>query len=215
MDRITKLCAYLDKCAVFADVACDHGYCTKYMLDNGLCGRAIVSDISEKSLSKAQVLLADYIKNGVCRAVCCNGLEKVKGADTVLIAGIGGEEIIKILSTAEIPQNFVFQPMKNAKELRSFLLQRGCVLTCDDIFTDGKNYYFIIKGKARGRKRKYSEACLEYGADSLKNPVFTAFLTAETEKKKSYLSRDMCDGSRAEIQKSIDFMQGVLKGEIK
>ena len=61
------------------------------MLDNGLCGRAIVSDISEKSLSKAQVLLADYIKNGVCRAVCCNGLEKVKGADTVLIAGIGGE----------------------------------------------------------------------------------------------------------------------------
>lgn len=215
MDRITKLCAYLDKCAVFADVACDHGYCTKYMLDNGLCESAVVSDISEKSLSKAQILLADYIKKGVCSSVCCDGLEKVKGADTVLIAGIGGEEIIKILSTAEIPQNFVFQPMKNAKELRSFLLQRGCVLTCDDIFTDGKNYYFIIKGKARGEKQDYSETCLEYGADSLKNPVFAAFLTAEIEKKKSYLSRNMCDGSRADIQKSIDFMQGVLKGEIK
>ncbi|MDE6868346.1 MAG: class I SAM-dependent methyltransferase, partial [Clostridia bacterium] len=144
MDRITRLCSYLDKCNVFADVACDHGYCTKFMLDSGLCKKAIVSDISEKSLSKARILLADYIGKGACSAVCCDGLEKVKGADCVLIAGIGGEEIIKILRNGEIPQNFIFQPMKNAKDLRIFLLERGSVLTCDDVFFDGKNYYNII-----------------------------------------------------------------------
>ena len=215
MDRIAKLCSYLEKCNVFADVACDHGYCTKFMLDNGLCERAIVSDISEKSLSKAQILLSDYIESGVCSAVCCDGLEQVKGADSVLIAGIGGEEIIKILQNSKIPQNFIFQPMKNAKELRSFLLNGGCVITCDDIFTDGKNYYFIIKGKSSGKKQSYSKAQLEYGADSLNNPVFKDYLIAEIEKKKSYLSRGMAQTSRESIQKSIDFMQGVLKGEIK
>ena len=57
MDRIERLCAFLDKCATFADVACDHGYCAKYMLDNGLCERAVISDISEKSMSKARTLL--------------------------------------------------------------------------------------------------------------------------------------------------------------
>ena len=215
MDRISQLCSYLERCTVFADVACDHGYCTKYMLDNCLCERAIVSDISEKSLSKARILLADYINSGVCTAVCCDGLEKVKGADCVLIAGIGGEEIIKILRSSEIPQSFIFQPMKNAKELRSFLLNSGAVLTLDDIFTDGKNYYYIIKGKNRGKKQSYSKAQLEYGADSLKNPVFSDFLNEEIAKKKSYLSRGMSESSRENIQKSIDFMQGVLKGEIK
>ena len=213
MDRISKLCTYLEKCTAFADVACDHGYCTKFMLDNGLCEKAIVSDISEKSLAKAQILLEDYIRSGVCGAVCCDGLEKVKGADLVMIAGIGGEEIIKILNNAEIPQSFIFQPMKNAVELRSFLLDSGCQITCDDIFTDGKKYYFIIKGKNRGASQSYSKAQLEYGADSLKNPVFYDFLRAEIQKKKNYLSRGMSASSRENIQKSIDFMQGVLKGE--
>lgn len=215
MDRITKLCSYLEKCAVFADVACDHGYCTKFMLDKGLCERAIISDISEKSLSKAQALLADYIQNGVCAVVCCDGLEKVKGADSVLIAGIGGEEIIKILQNSEIPQSFIFQPMKNAKELRGFLLDSGCFITCDDIFTDCRNYYFIIKGKNGGKKQSYTKAQLEYGADSLKNPVFADFLNTEIQKKQSYLLRGMSESSRESVQKSIDFMQGVLKGEIK
>ena len=56
-----------------------------------------------------------------------------------------------------------------------------------------------------------AESCI---SDS-KNPVFYDFLNAEIEKKKKYLSREMALSSRTTIQKSIDFMQGVLTGEIK
>ena len=97
MDRIKKLCTYLQPCNTFADVACDHGYCAEYMLKNGLCERAVISDISEKSLSKAETLLSVYIKNGRCCAACCDGLEGLDvNTDEALIAGIGGEEIVKI-----------------------------------------------------------------------------------------------------------------------
>ncbi|MDE6612965.1 MAG: class I SAM-dependent methyltransferase, partial [Clostridia bacterium] len=123
MERIERLCTFLDNCRVFADVACDHGYCAEYMLKNELCESAVVSDISEKSLAKAQKLLLSYIDREKCRAVCCDGLEKIDGADEVLIAGIGGAEIIKILQNAYIPEKFIFQPMKNAKALREYLLQ--------------------------------------------------------------------------------------------
>ena len=51
MDRIKKLCTYLQPCNIFADVACDHGYCAEYMLKNGLCERAVISDISEKEIA--------------------------------------------------------------------------------------------------------------------------------------------------------------------
>mgnify|MGYP003307993812 CR=1 FL=1 len=35
--RIDTLCSLLDKVETFADVGCDHGYCSEYMLKNGLC----------------------------------------------------------------------------------------------------------------------------------------------------------------------------------
>ena len=55
--RLKKLCALLERCERFVDVGCDHGYCTKYMLEGGLCNSAVISDVSAKSLSKAEKLL--------------------------------------------------------------------------------------------------------------------------------------------------------------
>ena len=128
-ERLKKLCALLERCERFVDVGCDHGYCTKHMLDRGLCKSAVISDVSEKSLSKAERLLKGYIASGACVPVCCDGLEKVeRGDDLVLIAGMGGEEILKILKNSYIPKAFVFQPMKKARQLREYLLESGCAL---------------------------------------------------------------------------------------
>lgn len=211
MERIERLCAFLDSCRVFADVACDHGYCAEYMLKNRLCESAVISDISEKSLAKAQKLLSEYIAESKCRAVCCDGLEKIDGADEVLIAGIGGAEIIKILQNAYIPEKFVFQPMKNAKDLREYLLQNGCNISCDDLFTDGKKYYFVIKGTRSGDKQSYSETQLEYGKDSLYNPVLKSYIKDELAKKHGYLKRGLSESSKKSVQDDIRFMEEVLR----
>ena len=72
--RISAICSYLPKARVFADVGCDHGYCTEYMLKNGLCDRAYISDISKGSLQKAEKLLSRFIEEGVCIPVCADGL---------------------------------------------------------------------------------------------------------------------------------------------
>ncbi|MDE6597460.1 MAG: class I SAM-dependent methyltransferase [Clostridia bacterium] len=211
MDRIKKLCSYLQPCTTFADVACDHGYCAQYMLKNRLCESAVISDISAKSLSKAENLLSDYIAEGKCRSVCCDGLTLIpKDTEQVLIAGIGGEEIIKILKTSYIPKNFVFQPMKNAPALRKFLLQSGCKINKDDIFTDGKNYYFVICGANSGDNGKYSAAQFEYGKDSLNNCVLKEYLKEELSKRQSYLSGNMTEESRSTILKSIQEINSVL-----
>ncbi len=213
MDRISKLCSYLPRCKIFADVACDHGYVAKYMLKNGLCDSAVVSDISEKCLKKAEILLADYISANKCRAVCCDGLKQIgREVDCVLIAGIGGEEIIKILSEGFIPKSFVFQPMKNAGALRKFLLENDCFIGTDDIFTDGKKYYFIISGM-KGMAQKYGKEQLLYGKDSLDNPVFYEYLSKELAKKKSYLLNKMSADSRRDLMRQIKQIEEVLKGE--
>ena len=139
--RIKTLCSLLEKTDVFADVGCDHGYCTQYMLESGLCERAIFSDISKGSLQKAQTLLADYVAEGKAEGVLGNGFFGIPDTvGEVLIAGMGGSEILSILTDKKcgfLPKTFVFQPMLNADKLRRFLIDNGGYITRDFTFKDG------------------------------------------------------------------------------
>ena len=57
--RLDELFSLLPPCSKFADVGCDHGYIAQRMLLSGKCGHAVISDISEKCLKKAETLLKD------------------------------------------------------------------------------------------------------------------------------------------------------------
>lgn len=210
MGRIEEICRLIDPCGTFADVGCDHGYCTQNVFKSGKCRKVIISDISFKSLAKAEKLLAPYIESGAVSSVCCDGLEKIpQDTEQVLIAGMGGEEIIKILKSGFIPKKFVLQPMKNAEKVRAFLLESGCTLTVDDIFYDG-NFYFIIKGENSGGAQTYSEAELIFGRDSIKNPLFKQFADEELKKKKSYIKNCAADSDCEKIKKYISVLEGVV-----
>ena len=211
MERVEKLCAYLGECKVFADVGCDHGYCTQYMLENGLCGRAVISDISAKCLKKAEKLLEKYIACGRVTSVCCNGLEKVdRAADLVLIAGMGGEEIAAILRNASVPENFVLQPMKNARAVREFLLEAGAAIAVDEVFESGGKYYRVIKGSRSGEGREYTENQLDYGLD-FESEAARGYLYGEYQKKLSYLERPLSGEARAKILAEAKILGGILR----
>lgn len=213
-DRIRKLCSYLSFAESFADVGCDHGYCTEYMLKNSLCRSAIISDISPQSLQKAQNLLSGYIQSGVCTPVCCNGLTKIPpSTELVLIAGMGGEEIISVLDAAFIPRNFVLQPMKNVPRLRQYLLSRGVRITRDSVFKSGKKYYFVLCGSQGGKGLTYTPARLKFGFGDIDGDL-GGYLREELKKLYGYLSRGLSPSSRSRISEEISFTEGFLKGEI-
>ena len=210
MDRINKLCTYLDKCATFADVGCDHGYCTQYMLKNDLCESAVISDISAKCLQKAETLLADYIKSGKVNSVCCNGLEGVsEETEQVLIAGMGGEEIVSIFKNSFIPRKFVLQPMKNIRVVREYLLQNGAEIYVDEPFESGGKFYFVIKGKKCGNSSIYGEQQLEFGLN-LSGETTKKYINDELKNKRSSLERNLKTETRLKLEEEIRFMEGVL-----
>ena len=103
--------------------------------------------------------------------------------------------------------------MKNARELRAYLIEKGCEITRDDIFSDGRNYYFVIKGKAFGKSPAYGAYELAFGRDSLKNAVLNGYLTAELSKKQSYLSAQMSVKARAELEAEVKLIREVLENE--
>ena len=213
MDRIATICSYIGKSMTFADVGCDHGYCAKYAVESGLCEKVYITDVSEKCLAKAEKLLSKYIASGTVESVCCDGLKGPdENVEQVLIAGMGGEEILKILRQSFIPKTFIFQPMKNAPLLRKYLIESGGTLTADDIFYDGK-YYFIIKGEREGGTPAYTQKELLFGRDSLKNPVVKRYALTEAEKRKKYLQSAMSDEARKNVQEQLEIYLGVVDND--
>lgn len=188
--RLQTLCGELHPCSVFADVGCDHGYMAQYMLENSLCDRAYISDISEPSLEKARRLLSEYIQEGRVQSFCCAGLEQVpRDAQQVLIAGMGGEEIVGILKTGFLPPRLVLQPMKNSEKVRRFLLESGYPIVRDYTFSDGK-FYDVICAEQGQTPREYGSLALEFGYDNLFAPGvdFLEYLRIEQEKCRSRLA---------------------------
>lgn len=211
MGRIETLCALIDNCASFADVGCDHGYIALHALKSGKCENVLITDISAKSLSKAEKLLSDYVKCGKCRSVCCDGLSLVpENTEEVIIAGMGGEEIIKIFAQGYVPRKFILQPMKNADKVRRYLIERGCKITVDDVFKDDK-YYFVIKGERSGGTEEYSPLEIAFGKQSLKNPVLKDYAREELKKRLTYLNNCSGEGAKAKLNDEISILNEVIK----
>lgn len=205
--RLNTIFSHLFSCNKFADVGCDHGYCSEFMLKNNLCNSAVISDISAESLKKAEILLADYMKSGRVVSVCCNGLEKVDAdCDFVLIAGMGGEEIISILKNGFLPQKLLLQPMKNTPKVREFLINSGYKIILDYTFKDGK-FYDLIKAEkfVDNQKENYQTWWLEFGRDNILNATldFIEKISVEIGKNESYLQADMHEQTKLSIETTL------------
>lgn len=220
--RIDTLCSFLRKAESFADVGCDHGYCSEFVLTKGLCDKVIFSDVSKGSLQKAQTLLARFVKEGRAIGVLGDGFYGVpKDTEEVLIAGMGGSEIVSILSDKKygfIPRYFVFQPMHDSEKLRRYLIEKGAKINRDFTFEDGKFYDLIVGEFGNGEKQAYTDAEYEFGKENL-SAMPQAFKN-RTEKQiknidKYLLQPSLQEESKAELLQRQARLKGVLSGEIK
>lgn len=168
-ERLKEIFSSIPDGEVFADVGCDHGYIAKEMIKGGKCKKAIISDISEKSLNKAKTLLSREIAAGKVIAVVSDGLKNLPDCDVALIAGMGGEEIIKILTEAPfLPEKLVLQPMKNVRKVREFAVGIGYAVMIDRVFSEGYMFYDLISLK-KGEDTLTEEE-KEYGRTNLIKP---------------------------------------------
>lgn len=182
--RLRALLGFIEPCKVFADVGCDHGYIAESVLEKELAERVVISDISFKSLNKAVKLLFQYGER--VNAICTDGMKGFpENVDQALIAGMGGEEIVKILQSAPyVPETVVCQPMKNADKVRRSLIGLGYKLTRDTVFFDGNKYYFIIRAEIGASD--YSEREIIWGRENLDDPVFKNYLRDKIARLKKY-----------------------------
>lgn len=213
MDRIGEICSALAAGRTMADVGCDHGYLSALALKRGLFEKIYLSDISAESLKKAETLLKEEIKAGKCVPVLADGMKGLPpDIDCLLIAGMGGEEIVRILKEGYLPAHFVFQPMKNADKLRQYLVDFGACLERDYTFFSEGYFYDLIAGKNSGGSN-YTPLEIEFGRQNLreKREDFKEKLRLECKKIEAYLlNARMSETNRLKLREKSAHYRNIL-----
>lgn len=135
------------------DIGTDHAYLPIWLTGNGKCSRAIASDLRSGPIMRAKANISKYGFSDKIDARIGDGLEDIVLAedDTVIIAGMGGLEIIKILDhrSGDIPSGMtlIIQPQRSVYELRYWLSQNEFVIADESIVHDRRHFYTIMKIK--------------------------------------------------------------------
>lgn len=211
MNRITELYSRLRPCRLFADIGCDHGFVAELAVKNGIAEKVYISDISAKCLAKAEKLLAVHIRTGTVKSYVSDGFAAFEETpDQALIAGMGGEEIVRILSEArELPERLVLQPMKNASAVRRFLTQNGYKLLEDVTFREVKFYDVICAERGKDELTPDEEF---FGRTNLeiRPEAFLEKIGNEIADIGEYLKKPMSEESREELLARKKRLESVL-----
>ena len=163
-----------------ADVGTDHGYLPVYLLQRGRISRAIASDIVDGPLQHARQTAAEYEVDGIDFRLC-PGLDAIAPheADTVVIAGMGGETIQAILTaapwTADGSHLLLLQPMTKVEYLRKWLVDNGYAFTEERLVWDKDHLYPVFA--VRGGTQPPLTAAQQYGGVLLDgDPLYGAYL---------------------------------------
>ncbi|BFK87053.1 hypothetical protein I4200191B4_13590 [Pseudoflavonifractor gallinarum] len=135
----------------FVDVGTDHAYLPAYLIQKGIIPSAVASDLRKGPLERARQTAERYGVTDQMSFRLGNGLERVQPeeAQTIAIAGMGGETISAILSAAPWcrlgDRTLILQPMSALPELRAWLQRSGYRILRERLCREGNTIYTIMQ----------------------------------------------------------------------
>lgn len=149
--RLQLLADWVTQGAALADVGTDHAYLPVWLTLEGRLRSAIACDLRPGPLGRGKDTARRF---GVLERIefrLCDGLAGVEAeeADTVVIAGMGGENIVSILAaapwTADGSHTLLLQPQSRAEELRAFLSANGYAISRECLVEDRGTIYPVLE----------------------------------------------------------------------
>ena len=224
-ERLSSVASMVTAGNCLADVGTDHGYVPIYLYERQMIPRAIAMDVNKGPLERARLHIAEYGYHNAIETRLSDGLQALKAgeAESVVIAGMGGPLIIRILSAyPEVTDSFkelILQPQSEISEVRVWLGEQGYEIIEEHmVFEDGK-YYSIFKAVKNEKCRALSALECKFGRlDVLKEiHVLKAFVERELNNKQNILEKlrsentEKSNGRAEEIKALIEELQEMLK----
>lgn len=177
--RLEKIAKYVPINSVVADVGTDHGYIPIYLAINNKVIKAYAIDVNKGPLKKAKSNIKAYGVEDKVLTILSDGLKQFdKEVDTIIIAGMGGMLMSKILEDSknklENVNKLILSPHLDDESVRIKVHQLNYKIINEELlFEDGKYYPIIIceKGKEKyinPKHYKYGKILIEKKDATLK-----------------------------------------------
>ncbi len=196
--RLLAVANFVKKGSKVADVGTDHAYIPIWLTVHGVSDFAVAMDINKGPLLRAKENITKFNLEDKIKTKLSDGLESLeKGeADTVIIAGMGGILINRILDNAKelYPdiKHYVLQPMTAIEETRKFLSENGFLIENECLAKEDDKIYTVLS-VIRGEMKIEDEIDLYIGKPliEIKDPLL----------------KDLLSGRIYELNKAISLME--------
>lgn len=164
--RLNFIADFISPCTTLADIGTDHAYVPIRLIKTGKIKYAIACDINKGPLNRSMENISRYDLGSYIQTRLSDGMSKLKygEADTVLIAGMGAQLMMRILDGGEEIRDsineYVLSPQSEWREFRIYLDKKGYSIKDEGMVYDQGKYYLVIKASAVSVKQsKMHETC--------------------------------------------------------
>ncbi|MBE5957756.1 MAG: SAM-dependent methyltransferase [Lachnospiraceae bacterium] len=192
--RLEAVANMISPGGVIADIGTDHGYVPIYLIEKGMFEKAYAADINKGPIERAEEHIRECGLSDKITTVLSNGMEKLggKNINKVIIAGMGGELICKILDNSPIISELdemVLSPHSDIYKVRKKILEKNFRIADEKMIKDAGKYYIIINTVKCKDRDEYDEFELMYGRKLFENKdkIFFEYLTGKLDKYNSIL----------------------------
>ena len=216
-DRLLCCAALVSSGARVADIGCDHGYLGIWLLQQGIASYVYACDLREKPLEKAKSNSLQFDTADRMEFHVADGLAAVAAGtvDTVVCAGMGGDNIACILEAApwirDPAYTLILQPQTSGNDLRRWLGKNSFSIEREELVQDGGFLYFTLVARYGGGQpltpgQQYlSPRLLQCGSALL--PAYFDRVLAALERTVAGISRSSAADTRARL----DYYQRALE----
>lgn len=191
--RLRTIMAQVPDDAKLADIGTDHALIPAALLRRGRIQTAIASDIRQGPLDSAARTAQQFGLDGQISIRLGAGMDTVQPyeADTIVIAGMGGETIAQILDDAcwalDGAHLLLLQPMTAQPFLRQYLAAHGGIIEKESLCREGKRMYtvFTVRGGGSREQKKLAECCISEAL--LRDPMAKSYLIRLLEREQKII----------------------------
>lgn len=225
--RLSSVASMVSAGNCLADVGTDHGYVPIYLYENNVIPHAIAMDVNKGPLERARLHIAESGMKEAIETRLSDGLAALQPgeADSILIAGMGGPLILRILSAhpevTASAKELILQPQSEIPEVRIWLYEHGYEITKEHmVFEEGK-YYPMFRAVKNPKASKLMDLEYKFGKRSvLEEPeILRSYLEKEIANKQAILKKlqeettEKTKNRAAEIQRLLTELEEML-GEV-
>ena len=196
--RLCAIAGMVTKGNRLADVGCDHGYLSIWLVSEKTVPSAIAMDVRPGPLSRARENITRYDLEDYIETRLSDGLAKLEPGegDTLVIAGMGGPLMERILKDgAKVREGFqelILQPQSDLPHFRHFLSEIGWEIVREEMIKEDGKFYPMMKAvrNKTGKKIMYTEAEAWFGPLLLEkcHPILKEYLLRETSIREKILA---------------------------